>query len=31
MSAREAAGRVAQGRDVAHSVLMIFGERTGEP
>ena len=29
MSAREAAGRVARGRAVAHSVLMIFGERAG--
>jgi hypothetical protein len=27
MSAREAAARVRQGRPVAHSVLMIFGER----
>ena len=29
MSAREAADRVAAGRPVAHSVLMVFGERVG--
>jgi len=29
MSAGEAADRVARGRSVAHSVLMVFGERVG--
>lgn len=30
MPAREAAGRVARGQPVAHSILMILGERGGE-